>query len=145
MINKKPDWLKIRVRSSKEKAEVEEILNRFSLNTVCEEAECPNLMECYNKKAAAFMILGSVCTRNCTFCGVSKGQVSEVDKNEPGNVAAAIKELHLSHVVITSVTRDDLSDCGAAHFAEVIKNIRNLGEKIVIEVLCRTSPAVWNR
>ncbi len=135
MINKKPDWLKIRVRSSKEKAEVEEILNRFSLNTVCEEAECPNLMECYNKKTAAFMILGSVCTRNCTFCGVSKGQVSEVDKNEPGNVAAAIKELHLSHVVITSVTRDDLSDGGAAHFAEVIKNIRNLGKKIVIEVL----------
>jgi lipoic acid synthetase len=135
MIGKKPDWLKIKLRSSKDKTEVEEILKRRSLNTVCKEANCPNLMECYNKKTATFMILGSVCTRNCSFCGVAKGMPSEVDKNEPRNIAAAVGELGLFHAVITSVTRDDLPDGGAGHFADVIKKIKGLNKKIVVEVL----------
>ena len=135
MQDKKPDWLKIKVRSSKEKSEVEEILKRLTLHTVCEEADCPNLMECFDKKTAAFMILGNICTRNCTFCGVSKGNPSIIDKSEPWNIAQAVNELELSHVVITSVTRDDLPDGGAAHFADTIKRVKEKAGKITVEVL----------
>ncbi len=131
----KPDWLKIRIRNSKEKSEVEEVLGRLSLHTVCSEALCPNLMECFSSKTAAFMILGQVCTRDCTFCGVAKGEPSPVDKGEPARIAAAVSELELSHAVITSVTRDDLPDGGAGQFAGVIKCIRDTGRNTVIEVL----------
>lgn len=132
---RKPDWLRIRIQDGKNKAEVEKMLARLSLHTVCEEANCPNLMECYNRKTATFMILGKVCTRNCTFCNVEKGLTQTVDPDEPLHVAQAVQELGLKHVVITSVTRDDLPDGGAGHYADVIREIRGLETDVVIEVL----------
>ena len=114
---------------------VEDILKHFSLNTVCKEANCPNIIECYGKKTATFMILGKICTRNCSFCNIKKGDPSDIDLMEPENIAKAVCELNLHHVVITSVTRDDLADGGAGHFANVIKEIKNLDRNIVIEVL----------
>jgi lipoyl synthase len=131
----KPEWLKIKVRSGPENAAVEEILARLSLHTVCEEASCPNLMECFGRKTATFMILGRICSRNCTFCDVSKGIPQPVDGEEPAHLAQAVKELALRHVVITSVTRDDLPDGGAGHFAQTIKSIREAGSMAAIEVL----------
>lgn len=135
MINKKPDWLKIKIQRGQELSQVEELLKRLSLHTVCEEANCPNLMECFNRKTATFMILGKVCTRNCTFCNVTKGQTEPLDPEEPAHVAQAVKELNLKHVVITSVTRDDLQDGGAGHFSKVIGKIKELDKKVVVEVL----------
>lgn len=131
----KPDWLKIRVRGSEHIAEVEEILKDLSLNTVCEEAACPNRMECFSRKTATFMILGKHCTRNCTFCNVEKSAPDIVDPEEPLHVARAVKKLGLRHVVITSVTRDDLPDGGAGHYAEVIKEVKSLNDGVIIEVL----------
>ncbi|WP_432403032.1 lipoyl synthase [Wukongibacter sp. M2B1] len=134
-VNRKPEWLKIKLNMGRSLDYVKDILNRFSLNTVCEEANCPNRMECFSKKTATFMILGSECSRSCRFCNVSHGQLQKVDPKEPENVAEAVIELGLKHVVITSVTRDDLADGGAGHFAEVIKSIKSRDEKIVVEVL----------
>jgi len=131
----KPDWLRIRYNGERNLEQVENILKRLSLNTVCEEAGCPNLGECFSRKTATFMILGNMCTRNCTFCKVTKGHTQPVDPEEPLKVAEAVKELGLKHVVITSVTRDDLPDGGASHYAEVIKKIRELNDSVVIEVL----------
>ena len=131
----KPDWLKIKSYSNQSRAEVEELLEKLSLHTVCEEANCPNLIECFCNKTATFMVLGKVCTRNCTFCNVLKGACETVDPKEPFHVAHAIKELGLKHAVITSVTRDDLPDGGANHFAHVIEEIRKLTPNIVVEVL----------
>lgn len=131
----KPDWLKIKSYSNQCRAEVEELLEKLSLHTVCEEANCPNLIECFCNKTATFMVLGKVCTRNCTFCNVLKGACETVDPKEPSHVAHAIKELGLKHAVITSVTRDDLPDGGANHFAQVIEEIRKLTPNIVVEVL----------
>ncbi|KUO65369.1 MAG: lipoyl synthase [Gracilibacter sp. BRH_c7a] len=135
MHQRKPDWLKIRVQNNKNRTEVEELLARLSLHTVCEEADCPNLMECFSRRTATFMVLGRVCSRNCTFCTVEKGSTQPVDSDEPLHVAEAVKELQLKHVVITSVTRDDLPDGGAGHFADIIRKIRELDENVVIEVL----------
>ncbi|WP_432667607.1 lipoyl synthase [Wukongibacter baidiensis] len=135
MVQRKPEWLKIKLNKGRSLDYVKDILNRFSLNTVCEEANCPNRMECFSKKTATFMILGSECSRSCRFCNVSHGQLQKVDPKEPENVANAVIELGLKHVVITSVTRDDLADGGAGHFAEVIKSIKSRDEKIVVEVL----------
>lgn len=133
---KKPDWLKVKLRAATScSKEVQEILERYRLNTVCKEANCPNRMECFGRKTATFMILGSVCTRNCTFCNVSKGKTQKVDPEEPVNLAKAASELNLKHVVITSVTRDDLEDGGAAHFASVINEIRKANPEMTIEVL----------
>lgn len=134
-INKKPDWLKVRYTETSQMGHVAEMLRKLNLNTVCEEANCPNLMECFSKKTATFMILGRVCTRNCTFCNVSKGSAMNVDIDEPLNVAKAVKELALKHVVITSVTRDDLPDGGAGHFANVIEKVRHMSDTTTIEVL----------
>jgi lipoic acid synthetase len=131
----KPEWLKVRARSTQEAAEVREMLKRLSLHTVCEEAGCPNIMECFGRRTATFMILGRNCTRNCTFCNVTKGELDAVDPAEPVNVAKAVKELGLHHVVVTSVTRDDLEDGGAGHFAETILEIRALNPSTAIEVL----------
>ncbi|MCX7615343.1 MAG: lipoyl synthase [Clostridiales bacterium] len=133
--NKKPEWLKVRYQSGGERARVEQMLAGLSLNTVCEHASCPNLMECYSRKTATFMILGSICSRNCKFCNVSKGKPVPVDPQEPENVAKAVETLGLKHAVITSVTRDDLPDGGSGHFAEVIKRIRLLNPKVTTEVL----------
>ena len=115
MFVRKPDWLKVKMVGDSSNEEVQNILDKLSLNTVCKEANCPNKMECFQRKTATFMILGRVCTRNCTFCVVTKGETEGVDENEPANVAKAVNELKLRHVVITSVTRDDLPDGGAAH------------------------------
>ncbi|MEL7566314.1 MAG: lipoyl synthase [Dehalobacterium sp.] len=131
----KPEWLKIKIRSGQNKKQVEELIRRLSLHTVCAEANCPNLMECFARKTATFMILGRTCTRNCTFCNVSGGSPELLDCEEPLHVAQAVKELGLNYVVITSVTRDDLPDGGAGHFANVIREIRNLDKQVKIEVL----------
>ncbi len=131
----KPEWLRIRVQSGGNYSEVENILKDLSLNTVCEEANCPNKMECFNRKTATFMILGRTCTRNCTFCNVEKNKPQPVDEDEPMHVAKAVRELNLRHVVITSVTRDDLPDGGADHFASVINEIKKLDKQVTVEVL----------
>ena len=135
MENRKPDWLKIKVQSNSKLNGVAEMLKKLNLNTVCQEANCPNLMECFSNKTATFMILGRECTRNCTFCTVSKNSPMTVDDQEPSNVAEGVKKLGLKHVVITSVTRDDLPDGGANHFVEVIKAVRETSPNTAIEVL----------
>ncbi len=135
MSDRKPDWLKVRYRPGVEYQKVESLISSLNLNTVCEEAACPNKGECFNRKTATFMILGRVCTRSCTFCNVSDGCPENPDPEESGNIALAVKKLGLRHVVITSVTRDDLPDGGAGHFAEVIAKIREADKKVVIEVL----------
>ena len=134
-LKRKPDWLKVKLRSGTGRAQVENLLGKLSLNTVCQEANCPNLMECYCRKTATFMILGKICTRNCTFCNVIKGNAESVDPDEPLRIAEAVSELELKHVVITSVTRDDLEDGGAEQFARVIEQIKKLDSRVTIEVL----------
>jgi lipoic acid synthetase len=135
MESRKPAWLKIKISSNAELHSVVAMMRKLNLNTVCEEAKCPNLMECFSKKTATFMILGRECTRNCTFCTVSKNEPSHVDREEPLHVAEAVKKLGLKHVVITSVTRDDLPDGGAGHFVAVIEAVREVSENTDIEVL----------
>lgn len=132
---KKPDWLRIRVRASAGYDKTEEILRRLSLNTVCEEANCPNRAECFTSKTATFIILGRVCTRNCTFCNIAKGKPEMVDPLEPDRIGQAVKEMGLAHAVITSVTRDDLPDGGSGHFARVVEQIRDKSPHTVIEIL----------
>lgn len=134
-IQRKPEWLRVKINSVKGIEFVEDMLKNLHLNTVCVEAACPNRGECYGRKTATFMILGSVCTRNCTFCNVSKGMAQPVDENEPVHVAQAVKALKLKHAVITSVTRDDLPDGGAGHFARVIEAIRSIAPGVTVEVL----------
>ncbi len=114
---------------------VQKILSEYHLNTVCEAANCPNRMECFSSKTATFMILGSRCTRNCTFCDVFSGQPDMVDPDEPDHVAQAVKALGLKYVVVTSVTRDDLPDGGAEHFARVIEAIKKSTPDALVEVL----------
>lgn len=133
MNKRKPEWLRVKLQGAEKTHEVKEMLNRLSLHTVCQEANCPNLIECFGRRTATFMILGSICTRNCTFCNVTKGNTQAVDPEEPNNVLKAVQELGLKHAVITSVTRDDLPDGGAAHFAEVIQKLRQT--EVIVEVL----------
>ncbi len=130
----KPKWLKIQLPSRKT-LETKKIVNRQKLTTVCEEALCPNLSECWSKKHATFMILGNVCTRSCSFCNIQTGKPKSIDEFEPLRVARAVKDLELQHVVITSVDRDDLSDGGALHFYNTIKMIKKLSPDISIEIL----------
>ena len=122
----KPQWLKVKSNTGQINNQVMELMNSLQLNTVCQEAACPNCGECFGRKTATFMILGRQCTRNCTFCCVSKGEAETPDPLEPENVARAVKTLGLKYVVITSVTRDDLQDGGAEHFANVIRAIKEL-------------------
>ena len=133
--NKRPPWLKVRYKAGYDFTRVENLLEELNLHTVCEEAACPNKGECFNRRTATFMILGRVCTRSCTFCNVSGGTPDPIDSAEPANIARAVRELGLRHVVITSVTRDDLADGGSTHFAEVIRAIRADDGETVIEVL----------
>ncbi|MCX7841571.1 MAG: lipoyl synthase [Clostridia bacterium] len=135
MNQQKPEWLRVRVKSNQNTTEVVELLSKLSLHTVCEEANCPNLAECFGRRTATFIILGKVCTRNCTFCNVIKGRTETVDPDEPRHVAEAAAKLGLKHAVVTSVTRDDLPDGGAGHFAEVIREIKRLNSNVVVEVL----------
>lgn len=131
----KPDWLRIKISNAPEITEVNVIMNKLKLHTVCHEADCPNLMECFSQKTATFMIMGRLCTRNCTFCNVSKGSPLPVDPLEPHHLAQAVMALGLKHVVITSVTRDDLPDGGAEHFAQVIGAVQEAAPTAGIEVL----------
>ncbi|MHB1151734.1 MAG: lipoyl synthase [Eubacteriales bacterium] len=136
-VKRKPEWLKVKSNTGSVNTEVTEMLRSLNLHTVCEEASCPNCGECFGNKTATFMILGNNCTRNCRFCNVGNGIPSEIDHSEPQHIAEAVKKLGLRHVVITSVTRDDLPDGGSSHFADVIESIKKYlkDEPPVIEVL----------
>ncbi|MGI9423271.1 MAG: lipoyl synthase [Hyphomicrobiaceae bacterium] len=132
---RKPDWIRVRAPGSAEYAETRRIVRENNLNTVCEEAGCPNIGECWTKRHATMMIMGDVCTRACAFCNVRTGLPQPLDPAEPANVARAVATLGLEHVVITSVDRDDLGDGGAKHFAQVILAIRDAAPSTTIEVL----------
>jgi lipoic acid synthetase len=131
----KPTWLKKRIPAFQEIQKVKSILEETTLHTVCEEARCPNLGECFSKGTATILILGRICTRNCGFCAVEHGVPGPPDEAEPERVAQAVKKMGLRYVVVTSVTRDDLPDGGANVFAKMIQAIRSLDQKIRIEVL----------
>ncbi len=131
----KPDWIRVKAPISKEFQSTHELIRKAKLNTVCEEAACPNIGECWSKKHATVMILGSTCTRACSFCNIKTGKPDLLDPHEPERLAAAISELGLEHVVITSVDRDDLDDGGASHFVESILRIRKSSPSTTIEVL----------
>jgi lipoic acid synthetase len=135
MKKKRPSWLKVRLRLGDDFHRVDSILNKWKINTVCREALCPNISECYNKKRATFLILGDYCTRNCSFCGVKKGNPLPLDPKEPERLTQVVKEVGLTHVVVTSVTRDDLPDGGATVFASTIEKIKKLKIDSLVEVL----------
>lgn len=130
-----PPWLRTDYRFTPEVRGLKRMLRTRGLHTVCEEAKCPNIGECFSQRTATFMVLGDTCTRRCTFCGCKKGIPTPLDEAEPKNVALAAQELGLRHCVVTSVTRDDLADGGASHFAETIEAIRELGIGMTVEVL----------
>ena len=134
-IPRKPDWIRVRAPMSKEYAETRALMRQLKLNTVCEEAACPNIGECWKQKHATLMILGSVCTRACTFCNVATGRPDLLDPHEPQHVGEAVAKLGLSHIVVTSVDRDDLADGGAGHFVRTIQAIRAAAPATTIEVL----------
>ncbi len=134
-IQRKPTWIRVRAPGSAVFRETRDIVRSHGLVTVCEEASCPNIGECWSEKHATFMIMGEVCTRACAFCNVRTGLPGPLDAGEPAKIASAVAELQLRHVVITSVDRDDLADGGAAHFAAVIRAIRAACPNATIEVL----------
>lgn len=131
----RPSWLRVKAPFSDEYQSTNELIKSLKLNTVCKEAACPNIGECWSKKHATVMILGSICTRACAFCNVSTGKPEQVDEYEPYRLSEAVMKLGLKHVVITSVDRDDLSDGGASHFAKCITYIRKRSPSTSIEVL----------
>lgn len=133
---KKPDWLKIKIPSGSKFKEVYDLLKKYNLSTVCQEARCPNMYECWSKKSATIMILGKVCTRTCRFCAVETGNPQgQIDSEEPEHVAEVIKILGLKYVVITSVDRDDLEDFGSSHYAQTIKSIKEKNPGTKVEAL----------
>src|SRR5947209_12814825 len=132
---RKPDWIRVKAPVSAEYHETRALMRRLKLNTVCEEAACPNIGECWKQKHATVMILGSVCTRACAFCNVATGRPDQLDPHEPGRVGEAVAALGLNHIVVTSVDRDDLDDGGAGHFAQTIAAIRAAATQTTIEVL----------
>ena len=134
-IQRKPSWIRVRLTNSSIYSDTKKIVKNNNLHTVCEEAGCPNISECWSKKHATFMIMGDTCTRACAFCNVKTGIPNSLDENEPSRVAKATKDLSLSHVVITSVDRDDLPDGGAEHFVKTITAIRVDNPKTTIEIL----------
>ncbi len=131
----KPPWIRVRYKNSENYLETHNIMKENNLVTVCQEAACPNISDCWDKKHATFMILGDTCTRACSFCNVKTGKPEPVDQSEALSVALAVKKLNLRHVVITSVDRDDLEDGGAKHFVNVISNIRSVSPDTTIEIL----------
>lgn len=144
MIESKPDWLKkVLTTDRKLLREVATLLRSLNLHSVCEGARCPNIGECFASKTATFMILGETCTRNCRFCAVKKGIPSAPDPLEPTHIAQAALRLNLRHVVVTSVTRDDLTDGGAAHFVEVVRALRDEQPSITIELLIPDFRGSW--
>ena len=132
---KKPDWLRVRVSGSKKFLETKKILSESKIVTVCEEANCPNISECWQKNHATFMIMGDTCTRACAFCNVKTGLPDKLDVFEPYKISQVVKKMNLSHVVITSVDRYDLDDGGAEHFAKTINAIRKTSPETTIEIL----------
>lgn len=134
-LGKRPDWLKVKLPSGDNYTELKNLMRRQKLHTVCEEARCPNMAECWNAKSATFMILGDTCTRSCGFCNVKLGIPNELDLNEPRRVADSVKELNLKHVVITSVNRDELKDGGAFIFSECVRLIREEMPETTVEIL----------
>ncbi len=141
----RPSWLKVRLDSTGEYDAVRRMMRRLSLVTVCEEARCPNIHECWaRERTATFMLLGDICTRHCGFCAVGKGKPGSVDPGEPERVAEAAHELGLSHAVVTSVNRDDLEDGGAAHFAATIRAIRRRNPGATVEVLIPDFQGNWD-
>ena len=134
-IQRKPDWIRVRLTNSLIYNDTKKIVKKNNLNTVCEEAGCPNIAECWSKKHATFMIMGDTCTRACAFCNVKTGLPNSLDTNEPLRVANAVKDLKLNHVVITSVDRDDLLDGGAQHFSKTIVETKRFNPNTTIEIL----------
>ena len=134
-IKKKPKWIRSKIIDSQVFFKTKEVVNKNNLTTVCQEANCPNITECWSKKHATFMIMGDTCTRGCAFCDVKTGKPNKLDVLEPYRVSKAVKELNLNHVVITSVDRDDLTDGGANHFKNVVIEIKKNNPNTTIEVL----------
>jgi len=134
-IQRKPEWMRIRLSASPKVQTIKNILRKHKMATVCEEAACPNLHECFSNGTATFMIMGEICTRRCPFCDVGHGKPNPLDADEPKNLALAIHEMGLSYVVITSVDRDDLRDGGAQHFADCIREAKLLSPNLQVEVL----------
>ena len=153
-----PTWIKVKAPITKEFEEVQKLAKNACLETVCQSAACPNIAECWKNHHATFMIMGGICTRRCRFCNVPTGKPKDLDKDEPRKIALAVSQLGLKHAVITSVTRDDLTDGGAEHFANVIKSIRDkcpdttievltpdfIGKKNALEVVIKAKPDVFN-
>ncbi len=135
LLLRKPDWIRVKLSHGENFFKIKESLRAHNLHTVCEEASCPNIGECFSKGTATFMILGDLCTRRCPFCDVAHGRPSAPDVEEPQNLAVTIAEMRLKYVVITSVDRDDLLDGGAAHFVACIQAVRNASPQTKIEVL----------
>jgi len=134
-ILRKPDWIRVKLSANEEITRIKQTLRENNLHTVCEEAACPNLAECFSHGTATFMIMGDICTRRCPFCDVAHGKPKHLDHNEPNNLAKTIKAMALKYVVVTSVDRDDLRDGGAGHFADCIKAIRQQSPLTKIELL----------
>ena len=134
-IQRKPEWMRIRLSASPKVQTIKNILRKHKMATVCEEAACPNLHECFSNGTATFMIMGEICTRRCPFCDVGHGKPNPLDANEPKNLALAINEMGINYVVITSVDRDDLRDGGAQHFADCIREAKLLTPDLQVEVL----------
>lgn len=134
-IKKKPIWIRSKILDTQNYFKTKEIINKKKLHTVCQEASCPNVSECWSKRHATFMIMGDTCTRACAFCNVKTGRPAHLDLLEPTKIAQATKELNLKHVVITSVDRDDLEDGGAEHFSKVILETKKINKQTTIEVL----------
>jgi lipoyl synthase len=132
---RKPEWIRVRIPNTNAISEIKQMLRASNLHSVCEEASCPNLPECFSKKTATFMIMGDICTRRCTFCDVAHGKPNPLDWEEPKKLAETIKAMGLKYVVITSVDRDDLRDGGAHHFAQCIGETRQINPGIKIEIL----------
>ena len=135
LIGPRPEWLKVRIRASDTFESVNRMINDLSLHTVCQEARCPNIFECWSEGTATFMILGDICTRHCGFCAVGKGKPKPLDPDEPRHVGEAVRRLGVKHAVVTSVNRDELADGGALHFAQTIHWIRRMNPRVRIEVL----------
>src|SRR3954467_1714550 len=131
----KPDWLRIKLGDPTNQNHLLKLIEGLNLHTVCQEAKCPNIFECWSDRTATFMLGGDICTRHCGFCAVGKGAPGALDSQEPRNVAEAVRHLNLAHTVVTSVNRDDLSDGGAAHWAETIREVRALNPECKVEVL----------
>ncbi|MCL6493201.1 MAG: lipoyl synthase [Ignavibacterium sp.] len=134
-LGKRPEWLKVKLPTGENYSDVKNLMRRQKLNTVCEEARCPNIAECWNHRSATFMILGDTCTRSCGFCNVKLGIPNELDTNEPYRVVESVIELDLRHVVITSVNRDELKDGGATIFKECVRLIREQKPDCTVEIL----------